>query len=223
VTAAALRFKKRSADLDFARLRRFRQSLLCRGDAPTDFALQPSRLTRLAATASMSLLQAASAGRMPGSATDPRASEHREILERLVAAAPATIPVAELARLPGSVPGQATDPGAEAAILQAWMAGFVQLRARPIAGTPTPSARPEALPLARWQAGSGDAVTNLRHESIRLTDPFARALLSLLDGRHDRQAMLDALAGGAFGNAAAIAPRIDDTLASFARFGLLVR
>ena len=47
------------------------------------------------------------------------------------------------------------------------------------------SPRPTASPLARLQAASGNAVTNLRHESITLGE-FERHLLLLLDGKHDR-------------------------------------
>ena len=81
--------------LDFARLRRFRQSLICRADAPTDFVLHASRMTPLFATASMALLQAANEGRLPHGNKEPQASVHRDILEQLVARAPATIAVAE--------------------------------------------------------------------------------------------------------------------------------
>ena len=210
--------------LDFARLRRFRQSLLCRADAPTDFALNPARMAPLFATASMPLLQAANEGRLPGGTRGPQPSPHRSIFERLVAAAPATVPVAELAQYAGAPIGGASNPSAEATILEAWMSGFVQFRTKPVPAMSSASTRPEAFALARWQARSREAVTNLRHEAIRLTDPLARTLLTLLDGTRDRDAMVSALAvGGAAGGAAAIAMRVDDALASFARLGLLIR
>ena len=206
--------------LDFARLRRYRQSLLCRADAPTDFALKPSRMAPLFALASMPLVQAANEGRLPGGTEDPRASAHRRIFERLVAAAPASVPVAELAH--GTAAGSSAN--AQATILEAWMTGFVQLRTKPLLATPTAGTRPQAFALARWQAGRRESVTNLRHESIRLTDPLARTLLTLLDGTRERDEMVNALAvRGAFGDPAAVAMRVDDTLASFARLGLLLR
>ena len=204
--------------LDFARLRRFRQSLICRADAPTDFVLHPSRMAPLFATASMSLLQAASEGRLPRGNREPQASVHRDILEQLVARAPATIPVAELTRNTGAV------ASAEAMIMEAWMSGFVQFRTKPISATPTASTRPEAFALARLQARTRESVTNLRHEAIRLTDPLTLTLLTLLDGTRDRDAMISALAaGGTFGNTPEVAIRVDDALTSFARFGLLIR
>jgi hypothetical protein len=210
--------------LDFARLRRFRQSLVCRAGATIDAALKPSRMAPLFAAASMSLLQAANDGRLPGEARDRRATAHQRIFERLVAAAPAAVPVAELARHAVAAAGAGSAASAEVVILQAWMSGFLQLRTTPLPVTPTASARPEAFALARRQANSHERVTNLRHESIRLADPLARALLPLLDGTRDRNSMVGALAaGGALGDASAVAMRVDDALASLARFALLIR
>ncbi len=69
-----------------------------------------------------------------------------------------------------------------------------------------------------------ERVTNLRQESIRLTDQLAQTLLTLLDGTRERDEIVNALAvRGAFGDPAAVAMRVDDTPASFARLGLLLR
>ena len=204
--------------LDFARLRRFRQSLVCRSDAPTDFALHPSRMAPLFATATMSLLQAANEGRLPRGTREPQASVYRDMLEQLVARAPATLPVADLTRNAG------TATGGDAMVMEAWISGFVQFRTKPIPATPMASSRPEAFALARWQARTRQSVTNLRHEAIRLTDSLTLTLLTLLDGTRDRDAMIRALAaGGTFGNTPEVAVRVDDALTSFARFGLLIR
>ena len=210
--------------VDFARLRRFRQSLLCRADAPTDFVLKPSRMAPLFAIASTPLVRAANEGRLPDGTGDPHVRLRRSIFERLVAAAPAAVPVAELARGTGAPVGVGSTPSVEAALLEAWISGFVQLRTKPLPATPTLSARPEVFALARWQAGTREGVTNLCHETIRFTDPVARTLLTLLDGTRDRDGLISALAtDGALGDASAVAMRVDDTLASFARFGLLIR
>jgi SAM-dependent methyltransferase len=48
------------------------------------------------------------------------------------------------------------------------------------------SERPRASALARLQARSLTAVTNLKHESVRLEDPLVRTFLELLDGTRDR-------------------------------------
>ena len=52
-----------------------------------------------------------------------------------------------------------------------------------------PSDKPIASPLARMQAQTGNTVTNLRHEAGELNE-FGRAVISLLDGTHDRRAMV---------------------------------
>ncbi len=84
--------------------------------------------------------------------------------ERLVAAAPATVPVTQLAQDIGEPVGAGSTLGAEATILEAWMSGFVQLRTKPLPAAQTASSQPEAFALARWQARTRESVTNLRHE-----------------------------------------------------------
>src|SRR5439155_8578252 len=54
--------------------------------------------------------------------------------------------------------------------------------------------RPRTWPLARWQAGLGSNVTNLRHETVTLGE-FERQLVRHMDGQHDRAALLQILAG----------------------------
>jgi methyltransferase-like protein len=52
--------------------------------------------------------------------------------------------------------------------------------------------RPVASPLARLQAAHHEYVTNLRHEQVYLGE-FERHLLRLLDGAHDREALVEGL------------------------------
>ena len=56
------------------------------------------------------------------------------------------------------------------------------------------SLRPIADRLARWQAFEGDNVTTRRHRAVRL-EPLARKVLCLLDGTHDKAAIVEALQG----------------------------
>ena len=209
---------------DYARLRRFRQSLFCRADAPSDSGLKPSRMNGLHATASMALLDAAREGRLPGE-QDARAIPQRNLLERLIAAEPGTVPVeALMASAGGARADSASQTNAEAMILEAWMSGFMQFRTVPLPVAKIAGARPEAFALARLQAKTREGVTNLRHETIRLPDPFARTLLALLDGTRDRSQIVRTLASGSSpAETASIARRVDDTLASLAQFGLMMR
>jgi len=52
--------------------------------------------------------------------------------------------------------------------------------------------RPVASPLARYQVGRTSAITNRRHETVKL-GPFHFILVPLLDGTRDRSALLDGL------------------------------
>ena len=64
-------------------------------------------------------------------------------------------------------------------------------------------------------------VTNLRHETIRLVDPVARALLPLCDGTRDDGALARAI--GLDPAEAAQLAQLRDTLAMFAQCALLER
>jgi len=60
--------------------------------------------------------------------------------------------------------------------------------------------RPEMSPVARHQAPQSSIVSNLRHEQMEL-DPMTRVLAQLLDGQHDRTALMQALASRTQGTA----------------------
>ena len=105
------------------------------------------------------------------------------------------------------------------------------------------SAKPEAHPLAAFQARAGHLVTNAHHQVIDL-DPLSREVLILADGGRTRPAMVDALmeslsegrlesgageAGGTDGKPAsaqetrtALAERLEAVLSTLARNALLV-
>jgi cyclopropane fatty-acyl-phospholipid synthase-like methyltransferase len=72
--------------------------------------------------------------------------------------------------------------------------GFRRERLLPHAGALEiplePAERPLASPLARWQATHGEELTSLAYTSIRMEEPAARLLITLLDGTRDRPAIL---------------------------------
>jgi hypothetical protein len=51
------------------------------------------------------------------------------------------------------------------------------------------SERPVASALARWQAARGEPLTSLVYTTIRMEEPAARLLITLLDGTRDRAAI----------------------------------
>ena len=80
------------------------------------------------------------------------------------------------------------------ALLQAHLAGQIELHAHRERLVARVSERPTASALARLQLQKGLAVSTLRHQSISIEGALSRALLSLLDGTRDRSALLSDLA-----------------------------
>ena len=102
--------------LDFVRLRRFRQSLLVRENAPRDPASHLARVMTMHVAADPSLLRAATEGKVAQLARglDPAAGGGgpvRKVLEALVARSPAALPIAELQQQIGRCGIHATDGG----------------------------------------------------------------------------------------------------------------
>jgi SAM-dependent methyltransferase len=82
------------------------------------------------------------------------------------------------------------DPAALAAAL---IEGFRRERLIPHAGplraAAEPGEHPIASPLARWQATKGPDLTSLAYTTVRMEEPAARLLITLLDGTRDRAAI----------------------------------
>jgi len=212
--------------LDFARLRRFRQSLVCRSDAAPSNVAPAERARRMHAAASMTLVRTAADGKaFVDPPADASARAARRLLEWLVRDAPRIVTVEEAtAWLAREAPQDAAAARSVAALLaDACYAGSVDLytRAPPLAAVP--GERPAASPVVRWQASRQSGLTNIRHEPMRIDDPHALALLALLDGTRTRaelalsleQALPDADRGNA-------AHHVATYLSQFALHGLLV-
>ncbi len=213
--------------LDFARMRRFRQSIACHADTPTTGADLAARAAPMHVAATMSLVRAAAEGKaFAGAAMQaPALRPTRRLLEWLVAQAPRVVPMAEVADWQRAhAPADAASGRPVAALLaDACFAGTVELYVTPPAFATSASVRPVASPVARWQAGHGPSVTNLRHETLRVDDPFALRLLVMLDGHATRGALAAALAPTLpTDERAGVAARVDACLAHFALHALLV-
>jgi len=221
---------EREQYIDFASMRRFRQSVLCRIELEAALEWTPARTEAMHAAASLSLRQTAAQGKALLNPTRPpidgaEKATLEAVLRRLVEIAPRALPVAELEaqfrsmrRPPGPVARSIGALLADAAI-----ADEVLLHVRPPRAKETPSPRPLASPVARLQARRGTAVTNLEHVTIQLPDAPPRALLALLDGERDAAA-LDVAVGAALevDEPAARRRRIDQYVRQFARLGLLI-
>lgn len=78
------------------------------------------------------------------------------------------------------------------ALLKLYVGNLLELVRDPYRFEQTVSEKPVSLPISRLQAERGRMVTNRRHEIVNL-DVVAQALIPLLDGEHDRDALMEAL------------------------------
>lgn len=193
--------------LDFARVRKFRQSILARAADVAQARFTPAAIDGLQLSASTTYAQERERGQEP--AGDP-------LLDALVDAYPASLPASAIVQrlvAAGRSPAQARE-----AMVRCVFAGSVDLHALPLAPAPVAGDRPAAFPVARWQAARREILTNLRHEGVRLDDDVAFALLAGCDGTRDRHALAALVPAGA-GPAGEV---VDHYLERFALAALLV-
>jgi SAM-dependent methyltransferase len=107
-----------------------------------------------------------------------------DVFAQLDALRPRTLGFAELQERLGADPE---------ALGEALLEGFRRERLIPHAGplrvALEPGERPKASSLARWQAAQGPAITSLAYTTVRMEEPAARLLITLLDGTRDRDAI----------------------------------
>lgn len=181
----------REQQVDLMRMRTFRQTLLCHVDRELTEVV-PERLEGLAAAAML---------RADAPARDGTVTFHGDRGQKLTTDQPLVIEA--LARLAAAWPAALTIadlwPPATAAedrrvvcemLLRCYSADLVSLHAGPIAVGTSHTPRPRVSALARLQARENELVTNLRHQPVELDDDL-RALVALLDGTRDRDALGD--------------------------------
>ncbi len=215
--------------LDLAQVRRFRQSLLSRADSATGFAIAPERIAPMRIGASVSLLRKAAEGKPlvdpgePGAPAGDEAKTLQSLFEWMIAIAPETLPVSEIAARLDWPAAAGKRRSLDAILTDACVRGSLRPTLHPPALASVAGDRPKASAVARWQARRGTAVTNLQHETMQVRDANALRLLALLDGSRTRgelaTAMADALPGW---EQPRVAQRIDEYLAQFGKLALLV-
>lgn len=237
---AALDPLTREQYLDFVRLRRFRQTLLCRSDVPLERTVSPEKITRLLLAEPPGMLVRVHGREVTGadisSAQAPTAETARSPEEKLLQAmldalhdaAPRRLEVAELmARVGASAEAETLKRlGSDAfrqLALGAAQAGALELHVHAPALVLEAGERPVASAIARLQIESDRIVTSLCHHSVKLDDAVSPRLLPLLDGTRDRAALraelAEVLEGG---DERARADALDVCLANLARLALLV-
>ena len=209
--------------LDQLRMRTFRQTLLCHAA----HELGDPRLDRLEGLA-ISIQAQASARAENGRVTFTGANgsnlttDHSAViaaLERVIAAWPAILPIADL--WPPDAEPEEREIICES-LLRCYSAALAGVHAEPAAFGTSAVERPRVTAMARLQAQEGPMVANLRHDPTTLDDP-ARALVTLLDGTRDRAALLRDLAPTLDGVAGAdLAVWLERSLSELARSALLL-
>ena len=210
--------------LDFLKLRRFRQNLLCHRDVALTRPPQPGRVPALLASLGPHTVSGnpdgvlefkgdrgakaqtahplAKAALLELDALWPRRADFPGLLararERAASGAPEERDAAALAEI----------------LLYCYAAGLIELHAHAPRFAARAGERPEASALARLQARENPWVTTLCHGRVRLEDEVGRRLVELLDGTRDRAALEREL--GVMGG-------LEQSLERLARLPLLVR
>lgn len=112
---------------------------------------------------------------------------------------PATIPLEELLTAAAARLGRAATAEdrreVRALVAGGFPIGVIELHRWQPRAVSTVSRCPEASPVARFELAHGLAATTLWHDRFVIDDPVASQLVIQLDGRADRQTLLDRIAG----------------------------
>ena len=191
---------------DFLILRRFRQTLLCREEAPLQREPDPEALRSLYASANtrpkapnpdvVSDEPVRFVAERDRELTTPHPLSKAAFLE-LGEVWPRWVSIQDLlaasrARV-SAAGGRLVTAEDETRLLRfllaSYLADVTQIRSMACPFVTEISERPRASAVARLQARTLTEVTSLKHASVQLEDPLVRRLLQLLDGTRDRPAI----------------------------------
>lgn len=191
--------------LDFITNRMFRCTLACRANVPLVREVTPERLKKL----HLGLFRPLEAGeiswtgedpaefRLPGGTITAKAPVTKAALTILTDGCPEQLPGPELFQRANDFVAQRGGPReADAArmladLLRLVARGVLRVAVEPPQFTVAVSPRPQTTPLRRLQAPTGVAANRL-HVNVPLK-PLGRLVLPLLDGRHDRASLAEAI------------------------------
>jgi methyltransferase-like protein len=192
---------RREQYLDFFKLRKIRETLLCRSDltvlpeassgafdilyfgvpltpkTPPDYTSEDSTefvgQRNMAVTVAQPFVKAAIATLCEAW---PARLRFDEILEKAQAKLP--------------LPDTTATPMLSELLMKMYGAGLMEIDTHPWCYPAVVSERPALSPLARFQSKEGARVTSLRHQAVDLDDEMARRLVVLVDGHRDRAALV---------------------------------
>jgi SAM-dependent methyltransferase len=182
--------------LDFARMRMYRQTLLCHADQDLRREFPAGQFPRLlfasSATAQEGETPGAKIYKLPSGDTTINCNQPATIavMEQLIAAWPRALAFDEIlpALLKNGVPN-AKD--ASLLLLQMAVARLIELHTWQAPVASGISACPRASIVCRQEARLHPYTSTLWHFTLELTDPIGRAFLQLLDGTRDHKSLLE--------------------------------
>ncbi|HVW77772.1 MAG TPA: class I SAM-dependent methyltransferase [Alloacidobacterium sp.] len=183
--------------LDYARMRMYRETLLCRAHHKLQRRFPPQSFDRLcfASTALSEPAEndAARFYRLQGE-TKLHCIQPATIgvMERLIAAWPHTVPYGEVASLLAGY-GLTERDKIAMLLLQMAVAHMIELHTWSPPLAQSIAEKPKAPATSRLDARTHDYTPTLWHTQVDLTDAVGRFCLQLLDGTRDRKALLEAL------------------------------
>lgn len=196
--------------LDFLRNRKFRQTLLCHRSVNLDRVIKPQRLHNLFVNAPLIMRseQDRDSGCDPAAFVFDHASgqsltvsnpAQKYALEHLAEIWPSEESIERLADIAHEKTADDARVSREECLqelyetfLELYSASLVSLYSHPSGCVPSGGQTPCASPLVRYQAERGNAVTNQRHETVRL-DEFEREIIKRMDGVQTIDGLTDQL------------------------------
>ncbi len=219
--------------LDFAKYRRFRQTLLCHGEIrlQRDEVLETVRKLLVASPMIVSAEQADGSVEFTNTQGPGTLQTNNPVIITVLRRLEQIWPHAERfedlagAVLPLVPEGQQKEivEGLAQTLLKLGANQLVHLRTYRLPLANTVSEKPTASLLARLMVQEGSKLTTLLHTNLNIEDEQGARFLQLLDGTRDRQALTDVLAEDfSQDSREALLKQVDENLVKFYRMGLLV-
>lgn len=182
---------------DFARMRVFRETLLCRAEQTLRRGFRGEDLRRLLVASEAASGLSATHGakvftRQGGLKLETDHAGAIALIERLEAAWPHALALSDLEPELAEA-GLTLDSEGAAMLMQLAEARFITFHAWKAPLASEISARPRASAASRQEGAMRTYTTTLRHRRFLLNDPGMRRLLLLLDGTRDRVAIREAM------------------------------
>ena len=183
--------------LDFARMRMYRETLLCHAGCTVarDLKLEAFGRLRLSSRAESSPGEEAGVHGFAvagGVRIQTQDKTTIALMERLIEAWPQSVPFAELVEFLEEKAG-VPDEEVPALLSRLVVSRVIELHAWSAPVSSRIAARPMASAVSRQEAAAHARATTLLHFLLGLEDPTVRGLLLLLDGTRDREDLVRAL------------------------------